>query len=252
LIAHYFSSGVVKDGNFKWQFLVQVQQLTYITENQELDYVEGIKLHFLFFSGMVDVLVTSLRNKRFYDVVRPTTAIQCVYKGQTIQSWKGPYQGVQSIPGEQWTAWHNRVNNPTSEYPCEHCMGFAYYAEILKNFFGTDTWLGNNVTVGEGTYVIERKITVGNPGYIAGVTDVPNTGPFSVGYAPATDMPFGWATNTQFSRDCSDSRILYGVHTFHSSRVGEATGRIVGSNVYSEVKKLFDGVRECKVIGAEK
>jgi len=127
--------------------------------------------------------------------------------------------------------------------------GLDSWPKFQKNFFGTDTWFGNNVTVAEGSFAVDRKITVGNPGYIDGVTDVPNTGPNTIGYAPATDMPLSWTTNTQFSTDGNDARIINGVHTFHSTRVGEKTGRTIAKNIWKIGQNLFSNDRKCKKIG---
>jgi hypothetical protein len=40
--------------------------------------------------------------KRFYDSSRPITAIQCLYDGMTVKSWRGPYLGVGDIDGSEW------------------------------------------------------------------------------------------------------------------------------------------------------
>jgi len=234
-----------------WGFLIQIQTVSDIIESQGLNYIEGIKLNFYNFNSGNDGAITAIKNKRFYDVVRPPTAMQCLYGGQTITSWLGPYQGCGSMPGEEWKAWHPNVNNGSPEYPCEHCVNFGVVGQVLTNFFGSDRYLGRNITVGEGTYLVEKKITVGNPGYVAGVTDVPNTGPNSVGYAPATDMQLSWSTNQQFSRDCAISRIHYGVHTFHSGWVGENAGKEIANRGWKIASALFEGKRQCKELGVD-
>jgi hypothetical protein len=45
-------------------------------------------------------LITSA--KRFYDSARPITALQCLYKGQTVKAWRGPYLGVGDMNGSDW------------------------------------------------------------------------------------------------------------------------------------------------------
>jgi len=250
-LAHFFATGIEKGFTGKWGWLVQIQMMSDITELQGLNWKDGVTLQFHSFTSANDGGLTAIKNKRFYDVMRPTAAMQCTYEGQTITSWLGPYKGVGSMPGNEWKAWHPFVNNGSPEYPCEHCTNFGVAAQVLTNFFGTEEWKGRNATIGEGSFLIEKKITVGNPGYIAGVTDVPNTGPFSVGYAPATDIHLTWTNNKQFSRDCAMSRQMYGVHTYHSGVVGEKTGWEIASRGWKIISGLLQGKRQCKDIGAE-
>ena len=58
-------------------------------------------------------------------------------------------------------------------------------AEIFKLWNGGDDTMEWTFTFEAGTSVTEPRIVQGQPGYIAGVTDVPNSGPETVGYAPA-------------------------------------------------------------------
>jgi len=254
-LAHYFASGVIAGGTSKWSFYTHFQFFLDTIDGVNLDYKESVKFGFTFFTNALDGVITAALNKRYYDNVRPTTAMQCLFEGQTITSWKGPYQGCGSIPGKTWQAWFapGRVNNPTPEYPCEHCVNFGAVAGIHKHFFGHDNFNGKNVTISEGTFTVEPKITVGNPGYIAGVTDVPNTGSNSIGYGPAQDIHLGWTSVEQFARDCSVSRIYLGAHQFASTIVGQEVGHAVADRVWAKVSRLLEGDRrmECKAIGAD-
>jgi len=213
----------------------------------------SIKMFFTFFNGYFDSTIAEKQNKRFHDYVRPPTAMQCLFEGQTITSWKGHYQGVGSMPGKSWLAFFpaGRVNNLGPEYPCGHCIACASAFNSLRLYFGSDEFLGNNITTAEGTNAPEPKITAGNPGYIAGVTDVPNTGYNTVGYSPATDIPLGWNTWTELSDSCSISRIYLGAHTLHSTIVGRQVGNKVAERVWAKVEKYLnnDNSAKCKPIG---
>jgi hypothetical protein len=60
--------------------------------------------------------------KRFYDSARPITAIQCLYEGETVKAWRGPYQGVGDMSGSDWM--------PVSRYiPCHLFFVFAHWNE---------------------------------------------------------------------------------------------------------------------------
>jgi hypothetical protein len=43
-----------------------------------------------------------------------------------------------------------------------------------------------------GFSTVEPRITAGQPGYVAGVTDRPNRGPKTVGFSPARDIVMCW------------------------------------------------------------
>jgi hypothetical protein len=251
-VLHNSAHLVLKNFTTNWSFMNHFQFLIQIIQNTNLNYVEASKLYFAFGSVMLDAAITGALNKRFYDVVRPPTAMQCLYANQTIQSWAGPYQGVQSIQGQTWQAYFNGlVNNPTPEYACEHCIQDGAWTGIMKYFYNSDAFNANPcVTVGAGMSNIEPKITVGNPGYIAGVTDVPNTGPNSIGYAPANDVQLCWTSLEEYATQVIDARVYLGVHTPSSGIEGKRVGRVVADRVWAKVSKLFSKKpAECQDIG---
>jgi hypothetical protein len=250
-LAHYFGTGRVKDYVSSWDVVVPIQIGIDVSRNTDLNYSKTIELFFGLFNILNDGSKNEYSNKRFYNHIRPTSAMQCLFSGQTIESWAGPYQGIKSIPGQNWTAWYpyGLVNNPTPEFPCGHCIHFASTMFFMEKYFKTPYFLGTNVTIAEGTSFAERKISSGNTGYIPGVTDVPNTGPFSIGYAPASDIKLQWTTWDDIITDAGLSRIYLGAHTYHSYQVGRKLGTLVGTEVSKKVYKLFEGKQECKNIG---
>jgi len=250
--AHYFDSGIINGSSSLWGFVVQPQIARDSIVNTALDFKESVKLLFAVFNAYLDGLISEALNKVVFNSIRPTSAMQCLYVNQTIQSWAGPYMGVQTIPGSNWQGWFvpGRVNNAGPEYACGHCINFASTTTILESYFGL-AFRGNNVTIAKGTFEVEPKITQGNPGFIAGVTDVANTGPNSIGYGPATDIHLGWSTWQDLRTDISNSRIYLGAHTLHSTQEGQKLGIQIGENVWNIVQKMFSGNEEiqCKNIG---
>ena len=73
----------------------------------------------LFISGYTtaeyESIIHAWREKRIWDLVRPTTLIKNGVAGDPITTYGGPYQGVQTINAEDFEA-HTRVM-PHSEYP---------------------------------------------------------------------------------------------------------------------------------------
>jgi hypothetical protein len=71
-----------------------------VSQNLSLD--ESVKLIFLVSNALFDAGIAAWDVKRAFDSVRPITAIQCMFQGQMIESWAGPYLGVQLIDGSRW------------------------------------------------------------------------------------------------------------------------------------------------------
>lgn len=91
----------------------------------------------------------------------------------------------------------------------------------------------------EGSSEYERKITAGQRGYIAGVTDVANKGKDTVGYSPRSQVNLCWDTFSEAADQASKSRIYGGIHIKADSKDGKALGRQIGKAVVRESMKLF-------------
>ena len=111
-------------------------------------------------------------------------------------------------------------------------LTFNYY-----RFFGSD-YYGRTTTFVQGTSLVEPKRTAGQPGYIAGLTDVPNSGPGTPGYSPASTFSVKWNTFTEAANTCGLSRLYLGIHLQKSNTDGVATGRKVGERVFQKWWKL--------------
>lgn len=113
--------------------------------------------------------------------------LQCWYANQTLQSWRGPYQGVGNISGSAWMPYQpwNVVSPPFPGYVSGHATFSGTTAEMFKLWRGGNDTMDWAFTFHAGTSVLEPRRVAGEPGYIANVTDVPNSGPRSVGYVPA-------------------------------------------------------------------
>jgi len=255
--AHYFGSGKTKDTpQSKWSFVLHFQIVLDIARNEfRLDYKKTTKLLFVYLHSFLDATIVETFNKRYWDYPRPTTVMQCLNENAVIASWGGPYEGVKLINGSDWKAWFvpGLVNNPGPEYPCGHCIAFAAISTAMELFFDSSEFKGNNVTILKGSSLVEPKITFGNPGYIAGVTDVANAGKNTVGYAFSHDISLGWKTWKDLSLSCSNSRIYLGAHTLHSTVVGRELGEKVAENVYDIANTLFSSKKhaQCKKIGSD-
>jgi len=205
--------------------------------DRNLNLRETVQLLFVVSAGIFDASIATWHAKRYYDSVRPITALQCVFGGQTVTAWRGPYQGVGTIAGENWRPYQipTFLTPPFGEYPSGHSSFSGAAGEVLKRFFNSDAW-GLSVTIPAGSSTFEGRITSGNPGHIPGVTDVPNSGPGTVGYVPATDITLTWNTFSDAVTESGHSRLLGGIHfrygNLHSQEMGRTVGGIAWDRYY--------------------
>ena len=92
---------------------------------------EDVKLFFALGNTLLDVSIAVWECKRFYDYVRPVSAIRFLYKDQSVQAWGGPFQGTQVIRGDQFQSY---IRTPAfAEYVAGHSAFSSASAEILKS-----------------------------------------------------------------------------------------------------------------------
>jgi hypothetical protein len=85
---------------------------------------------------------------------------------------------------------------------------------------------------------IEPRLNSSQPGYIAGYTDRPNTGPNTIGYSPATDIVTCWGSYSEAAQQAADSRLYGGIHINLDNSDGLKLGRRIGQHVGAVTAKL--------------
>lgn len=211
-----------------------------LARKRNLSIRDTVLLLFLHANAVMDAGIASWSIKRLYDSSRPITLIQCLYENKTIQSWAGPYQGVQSIRGSEWQPYQDRffVTPPFSEYVSGHSTFSAASAHVLRQFFGTDR-LDYRVVIGAGKSLFEPKIDdPRDPRYRDGVTNVPNRGPYTKGYVPAGDIVLQYDTLSQAAADAGLSRLYGGIHFRWGNEDGLRLGEEVGKQVWRKFVSL--------------
>jgi len=206
----------------------------------------SVKLLFLQANAVLDAAIASWDAKRWWDSIRPITAIQCLYQNQQVKAWLSPYMGVGMINGSEWKPYQNRffVTPGFSGYISGHSTFSAASAEVLRQFFGNDQFRGISYTITAGSSIFEPRITAGNPGHVGGVTDVANSGPETIGYSPATDITLSWNTWTEAAEQAGLSRLYGGIHISSDNVDGLDVGTKVGKKVYEKAMILFGGQQD--------
>jgi hypothetical protein len=183
------------------------------TRNFTID--QFVQYDFLTNLAAFDGGIATWANKRFYDAVRPFTAVNYLYGASRVTAWGGPGKGTVVMPGSEWTSYLGVADHP--EYPSGSACFCAAHAQASRRFLGTDNF-GWSVPVARGSSVIEPGIT------------------------PATDIVIGpFATFTEFENICGLSRFWGGVHFLSSLSAGRNMCRPIGDLAYEFVIKHING-----------
>jgi hypothetical protein len=180
-----------------------------------------VKLFFALNNAMMDAGIAAWEAKRYYDYVRPITAIRYLKAGKKVRAWAGPYLGTRVIDGERWRPYHPEtfLTPPFAEYVSGHSTFSAASAEILRLFTGSDVF-GYSATIRAGSSRVE-------PGAV-----------------PAHDAVLRWATFSEAADEAGISRRYGGIHFRDADIEGRSMGRAVGQMAWAEAVRYFSGAEQ--------
>ena len=175
---------------------------------------DDVKMFFALGNALLDASIAVWDTKRFYDYIRPVSAIRFLYAGETVLAWGGPFRGTETISGEQFQSYI--PTPPFAEYVSGHSTFSAAGAEILRRFTSSDRF-GASVTIAAGSSGIE-------PGLV-----------------PAADVVLAWRTFSDAADQAGISRRYGGIHFESGDLQARALGRRVGRSVWQKARALFLG-----------
>lgn len=196
---------------------------------------EDVKLYFALNGALLDSSIAAWEAKRFYDFVRPISAIRDRYFGVPISAWGGPNQGTQIISGETWQPYQSLtfVTPPFAEYVSGHSTFSAASAEILTRFSGSSTFY-DGVTVlnddfnNDGVFDMLGEHIVGVNG---------NTFENS----PSTIVILRWNTFQEAADEAGISRLYGGIHFQDGDRFARMMGTSIGSQAFNLAESYWNG-----------
>jgi hypothetical protein len=152
MIAEYFAGMhddiVASAGKkFEGQWTVPPAQLfevvRFVSEKRKNQNARDIKLFFLAANALLDVSIAVWECKRYYDYVRPVTAVRELFGGKCIEAWAGPCKGTQQIDGRNWNTYI--PTPPFAEYVSGHSTFSSATCEVIAKFFeATEAYLPSN------------------------------------------------------------------------------------------------------------
>ena len=185
----------------------------FIAQCKKYGNYDCIKLFFALCNAMLDASITSWECKRFYDAVRPITAIRETYRGKAIQAWGGPHKGTQTIKGENWQPYISTP--PFAAHVSGHSNCSRAAATILKSYTGSDYFNGCTV-VKKGSSAIEPGIT------------------------PKHEIELEWPTFTDAAVQAGLSRLYGGIHFAKANQDGQKLGEAVGKGAWEKAMFYFN------------
>lgn len=200
------------------------------------------RILFTTMGAMRDAVITISTLKASLSKMRPITVLQCGLFGTTQDMmWKGPYQGMgRNISLSFTTRYMPYVDSPNSpSFPSGHTAVSKAGAVAYTMATGRSKPKTTNCLERQpGTSMGEGRIQKGEAGYIQGVTDVPNKGPFSMGFVPAGKVSVCWTTWNDYARLTAVSRLYGGIHTPIENNVAKVIGSRAGKQMIKYMEEL--------------
>ncbi len=178
---------------------------------------EDVPMFFAMTNAVFDASIASWEAKRYFDSVRPVTAVHFLYSGVPIRAWAGPGLGTQWIDGKDWRPYQaaSVVTPPFPEFISGHSIFSAAAAEVLKRYTGSDDF-GGSVTIAAGSSRVE-------PGLV-----------------PATAVTLSWTTFSVAADEAGISRRYGGIHFIEGDVQSRALGRLIGKQAYLRAQQYIN------------
>lgn len=183
------------------------------TDGNTLD--QDVVLFFVLGQAMLDASIACWEAKRYYDSVRPVTAIRWFYRGQAIPAWGGPgSSGARTIAGESWMP-YQRPSLPSPAFP-EFCSGHSTFSAAAAAC----------IAALRGSNSIALGFT-----FPAGGVPFDST-------MPTAPVTLRWASLSDAADAAGLSRRLGGIHFEQGDLKGRALGRQVAQAVLAKALTL--------------
>lgn len=179
---------------------------------------QDVKLFFMIANAVLDGGIAAWDAKRYFDSIRPVSAVHYFLAGKKVRAWAGPFAGTKTIPAEDWEPYQPStvVTPPFAEFISGHSTFSAASAEILRRFTGSDVF-GASVTIPAGSSKVE-------PGLV-----------------PARDVTLSWKTFSDAADEAGMSRRYGGIHFVEGDLEGRKIGRKIGTRVWLRAQRYFEG-----------
>jgi len=200
-----------------WELFTQFISAQFISARDKHALADDIMLFFAMSNAIFDAGIACWECKRYYNSVRPITAVRYLYAGQPLTCWGGAGKGTITMPdGANFLPYQESfvVTPPFPEYVSGHSTFSAASAYILQQAL---------------PYISPRKTPPDTFG--DSYTALPGSSQIEPNFAPTQSVTLSWPTFTSAANEAGISRQYGGIH-FNQ---GDQDGRVLGKNVATQV-----------------
>jgi hypothetical protein len=207
-----------------------------ISERDRHGIDEDAKLYFALNGALLDAGIAAWEAKRYYDYVRPISAIRHQYAGQMIEAWGGYGRSVVAMPGEEWHPYQELtfVTPPFAEYVSGHSTFSAAAAELLTLFTGADRFYDGRTALYYEDYNRDGAPDMLGQHVAAVESDKLDIGPSEV-------VVLKWETFQEAADEAGISRLYGGIHFQDGDLRGRQMGKQIGELAYIIAQRYWTG-----------
>ncbi len=190
-----------------WEIFAQFVAAQYVSARDKHALDIDVVGFFILSNAIFDAGIACWECKRYYNYVRPITAVRYLKAGQPLVCWGGPGLGTITRPdGTNFLPYQEAivVTPPFPEYVSGHSTFSAAGAYILQQVTGSDTF-GDSFTAAPGSSQIEP------------------------GFAPTQSVTLSWPTFSSAAAQAGISRQYGGIHFNQGDQDGRALGKQVAT-----------------------
>ncbi|MEM8861718.1 MAG: vanadium-dependent haloperoxidase [Chloroflexota bacterium] len=210
-----------------------------ISERDKHTIDEDIKFFFALNCALFDAGVAAWEAKRYYDYVRPISAIHHEYGGKMVKAWGGPNEGTQFIRGEDWQPYQQTdfVTPPFAEYVSGHSSFSAAAATVFTEFTGSNRYYDGETVLRFSDFNAD-----GVPDML-GQHIVPINGNLFE-KSPSSIVVLTWETFQDAADEAGLSRLYGGIHFADGDLNGRTLGYAAGELAYDRAASFWLGAPE--------
>lgn len=208
-----------------------------VIERDDLSLIESTQLFFALNGALLDAGIATWEAKRYYDYIRPASAIRWLYQDVQVQAWGGPNKGTRHILGQKWSPYQTItfVTPPFPEYVSGHSTFSRAAAEVLTRFTGSSTFYDGH------TQTLQDVNSDGEPDMFG--EHIARAGSFFIEDGPVADVVLQWGSFLEAADEAGKSRLYGGIHIQDGDLRGRELGRKIGERAFERATQYASGSR---------
>jgi len=202
-----------------WELFAQFVSAQFISAKDKHALRDDVLLFFVLSNAIFDAGIACWECKRYYEYVRPITAVRYLNAGQPLVCWGGAGKGtITMADGANFIPYQESfvVTPPFPEYVSGHSTFSAASAYIMQQATGGDTF-GDSFTAAPSSSQIEP------------------------GFAPTTSITLSWPTFSAAAAEAGLSRQYGGIHFNQGDQDGRALGKQVATQAWTKAVSYVTG-----------